>query len=96
MREAKNIKTNNSFHDRSFMILDQWRKKAQLYRSNVVLVPLGDDFRYDRANEWDNQYQNYEMIIDYINSNDGWNAEVKLFYNSILNIERKAIFYFLI
>lgn len=58
------------------MILDQWRKKAQLYRSNVVLVPLGDDFRYDRANEWDNQYQNYEKIIDYINGNDAWNAEV--------------------
>nr|XP_026489734.1 alpha-mannosidase 2 [Vanessa tameamea] len=63
--------------ERSFMILDQWRKKAQLYRSNVVLVPLGDDFRYDRANEWDNQYQNYEMIIDYINSNEAWNAEVQ-------------------
>ncbi|XP_045453020.1 alpha-mannosidase 2 [Melitaea cinxia] len=63
--------------ERSFMILDQWRKKAQLYRSNVVLIPLGDDFRYDRSNEWDNQYQNYEMIIDYINSNDAWNAEVQ-------------------
>ncbi|CAH0728275.1 unnamed protein product, partial [Brenthis ino] len=63
--------------ERSFMILDQWRKKAQLYRSNVVLVPLGDDFRYDRSNEWDNQYQNYEKIIDYINGNDAWNAEVQ-------------------
>ncbi|KAL0819795.1 hypothetical protein ABMA28_007833 [Loxostege sticticalis] len=63
--------------ERSGLILDQWRKKAQLYRSNVVLAPLGDDFRYDRANEWDNQYQNYEAIIDYINNNDAWNAEVQ-------------------
>lgn len=64
-------------HERSNLILDQWRKKAQLYRSNVVLFPLGDDFRYDRSNEWDNQYQNYEMIIDYINNNEAWNAEVQ-------------------
>ncbi|VVC94817.1 unnamed protein product [Leptidea sinapis] len=63
--------------ERASVILDQWRKKAQLYRSNVVLFPLGDDFRYDRANEWDNQYSNYEMLIDYINNNDAWNAEVQ-------------------
>ncbi|CAH2250872.1 alpha-mannosidase 2 [Pararge aegeria] len=64
-------------NERASMILDQWRKKAQLYRSNVVMFPLGDDFRYDRANEWDNQYQNYEMIIDYINNKDEWNTEVQ-------------------
>ncbi|XP_013170889.1 PREDICTED: alpha-mannosidase 2 [Papilio xuthus] len=63
--------------ERAFLILDQWRKKAQLYRSNVLMFPLGDDFRYDRANEWDNQYQNYEAIIDYINNKDSWNAEVQ-------------------
>ncbi|XP_045502615.1 alpha-mannosidase 2 [Colias croceus] len=63
--------------ERASLILDQWRKKAQLYRSNVVLFPLGDDFRYDRSNEWDHQYQNYEMLIDYINNNDAWNAEIQ-------------------
>lgn len=63
--------------ERASLILDQWKKKAQLYRSNVVLFPLGDDFRYDRANEWDNQYKNYEMLIDYINNMDSWNTEVQ-------------------
>ncbi|KAG7298084.1 hypothetical protein JYU34_018854 [Plutella xylostella] len=63
--------------ERSNLILDQWRKKAQLYRSNVVLVPLGDDFRYDTRIEWDNQYSNYEKLIDYINNEDSWNAEVQ-------------------
>ncbi|XP_013192183.2 alpha-mannosidase 2 [Amyelois transitella] len=72
----RKIVTKN-VHERSGVILDQWRKKAQLFRSNVLLFPLGDDFRYDRANEWDNQYQNYEMIIDYINNRDEWNTEVR-------------------
>ncbi|KAJ2953191.1 hypothetical protein O0L34_g768 [Tuta absoluta] len=69
--------THKNIAERAFLILDQWRKKAQLYRSNVVLIPLGDDFRYDRANEWDNQYRSYEALRDYINTNTEWNADVQ-------------------
>ncbi|KAM3962504.1 alpha-mannosidase 2 [Aphomia sociella] len=69
--------TPKNVEERAHLILDQWRKKAQLYRSNVLMFPLGDDFRYDRANEWDNQYGNYDMLIDYINNNDAWNTEVQ-------------------
>ena len=47
------------------------------YRS-VLLVPLGDDFRFDRGREWDQQMNNHQKLFDYINAKDEWNTEVNL------------------
>ena len=62
---------------RSRTLLDQWRKKASLYKSNVVLIPLGDDFRYNTPREFERQFNNYEKLIDHMNGDKALNVDVK-------------------
>ena len=56
--------------------MDQYKKKAMLYKTNVLLVPLGGDFRWDSGREWDAQANNYDKLFDFINSHPEYQTEV--------------------
>ena len=68
-KKPPKVITDANIEERAKTLLDQYRKKAALYRSRAVLVPLGDDFRFQTKKEAEDQFTNYQRIFDYINKN---------------------------
>lgn len=58
-------------------LYEQYRFKASLYRYNTIIVPVGDDFRFDTSSEWDSHYENYKKVMEYMNAKQDWNISVK-------------------
>ncbi|EGD74845.1 hypothetical protein PTSG_07075 [Salpingoeca rosetta] len=69
--------TPDNVAERAALLLDQYRKKAQLYATNNVLIPLGDDFRYDNQQEIDAQIRNYKRLISYMNAHPELHVNIK-------------------
>uniref|UniRef100_F1KS77 Alpha-mannosidase n=1 Tax=Ascaris suum TaxID=6253 RepID=F1KS77_ASCSU len=69
--------TAENLATRAEMLYDQYRKKAQLFKTNVLFVPLGDDFRYVSPSEWKVQHDNYIKLFDYMNTKQQWNIHAR-------------------
>ncbi|XP_035232850.1 alpha-mannosidase 2x-like [Stegodyphus dumicola] len=89
--------TPEKLAERAELLLGQYGRIGSLFSHNVALVPLGDDFRYNHDEEWDQQYENYAKIMEYINSRNDWNARVRFGtlrdYFSIVHKRMNAIGY---
>uniref|UniRef100_A0A3P8RND0 Glycoside hydrolase family 38 N-terminal domain-containing protein n=1 Tax=Amphiprion percula TaxID=161767 RepID=A0A3P8RND0_AMPPE len=69
--------TDQNVQERALLLLDQYRQKSQLFRSPVLLVPLGDDFRFVETSEWDVQFTNYQKLFDYFEQHPELHIKVR-------------------
>lgn len=60
--------TEQNVERKSKTLIEEYDRIGSLTTHNVVLVPLGDDFRYEYPSEFDSQYTNYMKMFNYINS----------------------------
>ncbi|KAI6219303.1 Alpha-mannosidase [Aphelenchoides fujianensis] len=64
--------------ERAALLVDQWRRKSQLFRPNSpLLVPLGDDFRFDTRAEWAAQHANYGRLFADVNNRTELNVHAR-------------------
>ncbi|XP_022200553.2 alpha-mannosidase 2 [Nilaparvata lugens] len=61
---------------RTELLLSEYWRTGSLFPHNVVMVPLGDDFRYTNPQEFAAQYRNYKAIMDYGNSDKKLRTEI--------------------
>ncbi|KAL4237876.1 Alpha-mannosidase 2x [Mactra antiquata] len=86
--------TDDNIDVQAKYLYEQYRKKAGLYKYNTILVPIGDDFRFDTSHEWDSHYRNYRKVMDYINNRNDWNMKIQFgtlkdYFNLLHKDEKK-------
>lgn len=59
------------------LLIDQWKRKAALYKTGAVLIPLGEDFRYKEKAEWEEKRRNFAKLFDFINIQPSFHVEAK-------------------
>ncbi|GMT33075.1 hypothetical protein PFISCL1PPCAC_24372, partial [Pristionchus fissidentatus] len=62
--------TDQNVKDKSKLLIDQLRQMASMYEAPVMLMMHGDDFRFDNAEEWPQQHDNFLPLFAEINKGD--------------------------
>lgn len=61
--------TDSNVEKYADILTQQYQDTASLFPHNVALVLIGGDFEYSNAIEFSQQYDNYQKLITYVNSN---------------------------
>ncbi|CAH1404035.1 unnamed protein product [Nezara viridula] len=75
LRDSEHI-TFANVHRKAEIILGLYGRIGSLSRSNTALITLGGDFRFVNESEWLHQYRNYKALMEYINNDKNYNAEI--------------------
>ena len=85
--------TEGNKAERATMLADQYRKKAELFKTDALFIPLGDDFRWESLAEWDAQMKNYGILFGEINGNKNHNMKIQWatladYFNHVMRRDR--------
>ncbi|OQV21401.1 Alpha-mannosidase 2x [Hypsibius exemplaris] len=58
-------------------LLEQFQKTSTFYPHDVILFPIGMDFRWTSTSEWDAKHQNFRTVMDILNGDPAYNVEMK-------------------
>lgn len=81
--------TRENVAERSRTLLGQYKQKAELFRHNHLLIPLGiflvfmqlsilgDDFKYKTLEMTNKIFENYQKLFDHINSDASFGVHIR-------------------
>ncbi|KAI6220621.1 Alpha-mannosidase [Aphelenchoides fujianensis] len=58
-------------------LTDQYRQMQPYYRTNHLLIAIGDDFFFGSDNDFEDNYRNYKAIAEHVNSNPDYKMKIK-------------------
>ncbi|KAN0006982.1 hypothetical protein ACTFIU_005175 [Dictyostelium citrinum] len=64
----------SNIYERAQIFVEIMQQRSQLYRHNNLLIPFGNDFRFQNASI---EFENMDKLIEYINSNSSWGITIQ-------------------
>ncbi|XP_052760009.1 alpha-mannosidase 2-like [Mya arenaria] len=66
----------NNLDDFATKLVKALHQKSEGYQHKQILLPLGDDFRYNTEADWNQQYRNTQILMRYINSQSKFKTNI--------------------